>query len=37
MISDQLYSEEESDEDYDYGDNQSTANMTYRNTVSSGR
>ena len=35
-ISDQ-YSEEESDQDYDYGDDHSTTNMTYRNTVSSAR
>jgi len=36
MMSDQ-YNEEESDEDYDYGGDHSTTNMTYRNTVSSAR
>ena len=36
VISDQLYSEE-SEENYEYGDDQSSTNMTNRNTVSNGR
>ncbi|XP_065906520.1 proto-oncogene tyrosine-protein kinase ROS-like isoform X3 [Dysidea avara] len=36
VISDQLYSEE-SEEDYEYGDDQFSTNMTNRNTVSNGR